>query len=78
MNSDNTQQRLTFGLAVFVCAVWFLIHNVSNTQKKPPEQAAKGKFRSGFPANAPIIRIAPRAVKSTLAMLLIGDSIASP
>jgi hypothetical protein len=55
-----------------------LIHNVSNTQKKPPEQAVKGKFRSGFPANAPIIRTVSRAVKSTLAMLLIGDSIASP
>jgi hypothetical protein len=40
MNSDNTQQRLTFGLAVFVCEgrkdllIVFLIHNVSKTQKK--------------------------------------------
>jgi hypothetical protein len=91
MNSDNTQQRLTFGLAVFVSGVikskarskdrslrqllrwdgvyqlgWrapcrscrvkrgcdllivFLIHNVSKTQKKPPEQAAKREFRQVF------------------------------
>jgi len=44
MNSDNTQQRLTFGLAVFVCAVWFLIHNVSNTQKNRLSRRLKGKF----------------------------------
>ena len=75
MNSDNAQQRLTFGLAVFVCVARPLGKTLKQESgaKKPPEQAAKGKFRSGFAADARIIRIDSRAVKSTLTMLVIGE-----
>jgi len=76
MNSDNAQQRLTFGLAVFVCVAGNPLGKTLKQEsgaKKPPEQAAKGKFRSGFAADARIIRVDSRAVKSTLTMLVIGE-----
>ncbi|MGF6109573.1 hypothetical protein [Pseudomonas frederiksbergensis] len=101
MNSDNIQQRLTFGLAVFVCRIGrskerslvsldscyrvkrgcdllilLLIHNISKPKKSRLNRRPKGSSR-GFETIAPIIRTNPRAVKSTLAMLVIGDNIAS-
>jgi hypothetical protein len=56
--------------------ILFLIHNISRKQKKPPKKAAKREVRSVFTANARIIRIDSRAVKSTLTMLVIGDNFA--